>query len=214
MNEQSVFLAAVEIADPSRRADFLDEACAGDHLLRMQVDALLVAHERSGDFLEVPVLKQIGRPPGAPDRDAETSAEHHASQEEMDLSFLEPLVTPRSVGRLRHYEIRELIDRGGCGIVLKAFDEKLERIVAIKIMAAELAATSPPINASRGRPAPRPPFARKTWSASMQSTPVRAIATKNALTIMWTVPLRPSLPCRPLSKLSSRPLSRTHSSEL
>ncbi|HEV3142460.1 MAG TPA: protein kinase [Gemmataceae bacterium] len=42
--------------------------------------------------------------------------------------------------RLGHYEIREVIGKGGMGVVLKAYDQKLQRIVAIKIMAPELAA--------------------------------------------------------------------------
>ena len=65
------------------------------------------------------------------------------TREEDDLAFLEPSSEPGSLGRLLHYDVREVVGRGGCGIVLKAFDEKLQRIVAIKVMAPELAATSP-----------------------------------------------------------------------
>lgn len=60
------------------------------------------------------------------------------------LSFLEASARPDSLGRLAHYEILEVIGRGGMGIVLRAFDEKLHRVVAIKVMAPQLAATSPP----------------------------------------------------------------------
>src|SRR5262249_56032623 len=42
------------------------------------------------------------------------------------------------------YEIREGGGQGGMGIVLRALDEKLNRVVAIKVMAPELATTSPP----------------------------------------------------------------------
>jgi len=49
---------------------------------------------------------------------------------------------PDSLGRLHHYLLHEILGRGGCGFVLKAFDEKLERVVALKIMAPELAALS------------------------------------------------------------------------
>lgn len=143
MKEQSVFLAAIEIADPDRRAEYLDEACAGDVALRKQVEALFVAHEKSGRFLDVPALQQLADASGDPNGDAQTRIEHLAAREEIDLFFLEPSTAPGSLGRLRHYEIREVIGRGGCGIVLKAFDEKLERIVAIKIMAPELGTTSP-----------------------------------------------------------------------
>jgi len=143
MNEQSIFLTALEIAAPKERESYLDQACADDPTLRKQVEALLAAHERSGEFLDVPALKQMAGDSGDPNIGAETSINASASEGEIDLSFLEPSNAPGSLGRLRHYEVREVIGRGGCGIVLKAFDKKLERIVAIKIMAPELAATSP-----------------------------------------------------------------------
>ncbi|EAQ81274.1 serine/threonine-protein kinase [Blastopirellula marina] len=139
MDEQSIFLAALEIADFQARAIYLDQACANDPSLRKQVDALLDEHEQSDLFLDVPILKQM-----AHDRPLEaTSGLRLEEQQDIELSFLEPSSVPNSLGRLKHYEIREMIGRGGCGIVLKAFDEKLERIVAIKVMAPELAATSP-----------------------------------------------------------------------
>jgi formylglycine-generating enzyme required for sulfatase activity len=47
------------------------------------------------------------------------------------------------VMELGHFDVLETIGRGGFGVVVKAFDRKLERIVAIKMMATELAATSP-----------------------------------------------------------------------
>ena len=42
-----------------------------------------------------------------------------------------------------HFDVLETIGRGGFGVVVKAFDQKLQRIVAIKMMSAELATTSP-----------------------------------------------------------------------
>ncbi|MBA2115133.1 protein kinase domain-containing protein [Bremerella alba] len=144
LNEKSVFLAAIDIADTRQRATYLNKTCGGDSLFRKRIEALLVEHERSGQFLNVPVLEQLAA--GQDSHESEVTittqgAPGHA--EPIDFSFLEPSDEPDSMGKLGHYEIRETIGRGGCGIVLKGFDTKLERIVAIKVMYPELAVTSP-----------------------------------------------------------------------
>jgi hypothetical protein len=56
MTDESLFAAALEIADTDRRAAFLDGACLGQPELRRQVEELLAAHERSSPFLEKPPL--------------------------------------------------------------------------------------------------------------------------------------------------------------
>ena len=48
--------------------------------------------------------------------------------------FLAPTDDPRYLGQLEQYCIISLVGQGGMGIVLKAFDEKLERTVAIKLL--------------------------------------------------------------------------------
>jgi serine/threonine protein kinase len=48
--------------------------------------------------------------------------------------LLAPSDDTRYLGRLGQYAIISLVGQGGMGIVLKAFDEKLERIVAIKLL--------------------------------------------------------------------------------
>jgi len=63
--------------------------------------------------------------------------------QEVDLGFLAPSNRPGALGRLGHYEVEEVLGRGGFGIVFRAFDETLHRVVAIKVLAPELAATSP-----------------------------------------------------------------------
>ncbi len=44
---------------------------------------------------------------------------------------------------LGHFDVLETIGRGGFGVVVKAFDRKLQRIVAIKVMSAGVAIASP-----------------------------------------------------------------------
>lgn len=142
MKEHDIFLAAIDILDPAQRKAYLAGACAGDQELLRQVDSLLEAQERSGEFLNVPVLRQMGGEP-ALHLLGDTRINPSGEPGEIDLSFLQPSTMPDSLGRMMHYEIREFIGRGGCGMVFKALDERLNRTVAIKVMLPELAATSP-----------------------------------------------------------------------
>jgi len=64
------------------------------------------------------------------------------SMSSTELSFLAPPRQPGHLGRLDHYEVEEIVGRGGMGLVLKAFDEKLRRVVAIKALAPALAASA------------------------------------------------------------------------
>ncbi len=47
------------------------------------------------------------------------------------------------LGRLGHYEVLQVLGQGGFGIVFRAFDDTLQRVVAIKVLAPEMAVNSP-----------------------------------------------------------------------
>jgi hypothetical protein len=126
---EAVFFAALEKGTPAERAAHLDEACAGNAALRRRVEALLAAHPLVGQFLERPVAKTEGLPPLGRECDA------------ADLSFLAPSSEPGSLGRLDHYVVLEIVGRGGTGVVLRARDTKLLRVVAVKVLAAPLVAS-------------------------------------------------------------------------
>ncbi|WP_020471496.1 protein kinase domain-containing protein [Zavarzinella formosa] len=160
MNEQTIFLDALEIDDIRKRAEYLDSACAHDNPLRERIEKLLAAHARSGDFIDIPAFEQIAGVSPASDSVDPGKTEHRPLVSDHGpaqgggegvyddwngiLGRLEPTKEPGSLGRLGHYQIRERIGSGGFGVVLKAFDEKLHRIVAIKVMSPNLATTSPP----------------------------------------------------------------------
>ena len=147
MSEREIFLAAIEIADPAERAAYVDQACGGDADLRAQVKELLETHDQTSRFLETPAAAMeaartetvVSDPAEDGDPDEETS-----SGEAEFCRLLEPATRPGWLGRLAHYEIEEILGRGAFGIVAKAFDEKLHRVVAIKMLNPELAVTSPP----------------------------------------------------------------------
>ncbi|HEY2249592.1 MAG TPA: serine/threonine-protein kinase, partial [Planctomycetaceae bacterium] len=135
MNEQSIFAAALAQKTATDRKAFLDEACGQNADLRAQVEQLLAAHAEAGSFLEHP-------PAGmeAPVKTVLAESDSDTGPSPDTLSFLEPCEKPDRIGKIGIYEVIEVVGQGGMGLVLRALDTKLSRIVAVKVMARGLAA--------------------------------------------------------------------------
>lgn len=58
------------------------------------------------------------------------------------VDFLEPSTNEDALGSLNNIEIRSIIGHGGNGIVLKGFQNELNRLVAVKVMAPQLATSA------------------------------------------------------------------------
>lgn len=63
--------------------------------------------------------------------------------ESVRLDFLSPPTHPELLGRLGRYDIERLLGMGGYGIVFRARDSELNRVVAIKVLAPHLMHSGP-----------------------------------------------------------------------
>jgi serine/threonine protein kinase len=138
MSEETIFATAAAKKTASERQAYLDEACAGNAELRAQVEELLRADSDAGSFLEHP-------PAGLDATIAATASDTvNSSAGTLSLPFLAACDKPGRIGKLvgkaGEYEILEVVGQGGMGAVLRAFETKLSRVVAVKVMSPGLAA--------------------------------------------------------------------------
>lgn len=129
-NECEIFMTALDIDAPEQRSAYLGQACAGDAALRQRIESLLQHRAQAGDFLETPAVSRQPQPP---------RTEVHLEAEHPRLDFLAPSDDPAAIGCMGPYTVTNVIGRGGMGVVFKARDASLNRVVAIKVLAPELA---------------------------------------------------------------------------
>ncbi len=85
-----------------------------------------------------------------------TTSTTFAEQMDLVVGMLAPTDDPEMLGRIGSYEVSGVIGCGGMGVVFKAHDRSLDRVVAIKVMAPHLA----------GSGAARKRFARESKAAA------------------------------------------------
>ena len=119
--EKDIFLAALDLAAPVERADFIAQECGSDGVLRRRVEAMLQAHATPDSFLEKPAAA-LGVTVDAPNGpEVSRSADR------------KPHDGPGT--RVGPYKLLEQIGEGGMGVVYMAEQqEPVRRTVALKII--------------------------------------------------------------------------------
>lgn len=160
MNEsdrlEEIFSEALQVRDAEERRRYVQQVCGEDIELAQQVFSLIGAAQEGTSFLESPARRS--------DQTQESNsrtARFVPMSSETKFPFLAAPVLPEDLGSLGPYRILNCVGRGGMGIVFRAIDPKLQRVVAIKVLAPESATD----------PMARQRFEREARSAAAVSHP-------------------------------------------
>jgi WD40 repeat protein/serine/threonine protein kinase len=126
MSERDLFIAALQISDPSERSAWIDRECGGDAALRERVEVLMQAFDKAGSLLESPVVAcEVN---GGHQGQIEVSRQHL-------LATIDEPISERPGTVIGPFKLLEQIGEGGFGVVFMAEQtQPLRRKVALKVL--------------------------------------------------------------------------------
>lgn len=146
MTPFELFQAALEYSAQQAQDEYIDRQCEHNPTLRSEVKSLLRAHREAKDFLDedsakthrvIETVQQLSQ-----DVSSREAASSRAIQRIKEL--LGTPVNPDAIAAIDHYSLLNAIGVGGFGVVFRAVDEKLQRLVAVKMLTPHSESTASP----------------------------------------------------------------------
>ncbi len=136
MTPFELFQAALEYSTQQAQDDYIDRQCEHNPTLRSEVKSLLRAHREAEDFLDEDSAKTHRVVETVQQLSLDVSAREVVSAKAIQRikELLGTPINPDAIAAIDHYSLLNAIGVGGFGVVFRAMDEKLQRLVAVKML--------------------------------------------------------------------------------